>query len=330
MDNVTHTLVGVAMANAFFRKRIGKGAVPILAIASNLPDIDAFVVLTGDPTAILMRRTFGHSLLLLPIWVFILSLIFRRFYPEQRFGTLFGLTLLGAGVHLFFDLVNSFGVVLLWPFSDWRPELGIVFIIDLFLTGVLAAPLFLSRLPLFKTTLARLSQCSILIASLYIGLCGVARIKAGQFLEKAANGPVDFRYVFPEPLGPHRWKGVSREGNTYRIYLINPITGRVDLREEEKTEIDDLRVVQAREKPLARRLEWFFKAPVWQVEKDPKRDPITFGEWSGEETPTEMKDAVLRSPSQPIEVRVYDLRFKTILIGRTTPFVFRFKVEPAS
>ncbi|PYS96581.1 MAG: hypothetical protein DMF50_04130, partial [Acidobacteria bacterium] len=66
MDPVTHTLVGVAMANALFRRRIGPESVPILAIASNLPDLDAAVHLTGSPAALLMRRTFGHSLFLVP------------------------------------------------------------------------------------------------------------------------------------------------------------------------------------------------------------------------------------------------------------------------
>src|SRR5712692_2481641 len=144
MDPVTHTLVGVAMANAFFRRRIGPESVPILAIASNLPDLDAVVHLTGNPAAVLMRRTFGHSLLLLPFWALLLALALRRFYPRPGARTLFGLCLLGAGVHLLFDLINSFGVVLLWPLSSWRPELALVFIIDFVLTGLVALPLLLA------------------------------------------------------------------------------------------------------------------------------------------------------------------------------------------
>ena len=96
MDPVTHTLIGIGMANAFFRRRIGPEAVPILAIASNLPDVDALVHLSSDPTAVLMRRTFGHSLFLLPIWAIGLAFILRRFYPRLDLRTLFGLSLLGS------------------------------------------------------------------------------------------------------------------------------------------------------------------------------------------------------------------------------------------
>ncbi|MBI3805783.1 MAG: metal-dependent hydrolase [Nitrospirae bacterium] len=296
MDNVTHTLVGVVMANAFFRKRIGKPAVPILALANNLPDIDAAVVLTGDPTAILMRRTFGHSLLLLPIWVFILSAILRRFYPQLRWPTVIGLTLLGALVHLFFDLINSFGVVLFWPWRDWRPELGIVFIIDLILTGLLAMPLLLVRLRRFKESLIGLSQISAAMVLLYLAFCGWSRLRAQEIVNAAAGTPVDFSYVFPEPLGPHRWRGVTREGKQYRIYLVHPWTAGIDLREEVVTEVGHPVVEEARRTPLAHRLEWFFKAPVWNLTE------------------------------QTAEAIVYDLRFRTLVLPRMTPFIFRFPV----
>src|SRR5207249_11043357 len=117
MDPVTHTLVGVTLGNAFFRRRVGKEAVPILAVASNLPDVDGAAMLLGSPAGVVFRRTFGHSLFLLPLWSLLLALLLRRFYPRVRLPSLFGLTLLGAAIHLYFDLINSFGVVLLWPFS---------------------------------------------------------------------------------------------------------------------------------------------------------------------------------------------------------------------
>jgi inner membrane protein len=295
VDPVTHTLVGVGIANAFFRERIGKASVPILAFASNLPDIDAVVVLIGDPTAVLMRRTFGHSLLLLPIWVLALSFIFKRFYSHLRWGTLFGLTLLGALVHLFFDLVNSFGVVLLWPFSDWRPELGIIFIIDLVLTGLLAAPLLLSRIPSMRESLVSLSRGAVALVAAYVLLCAVSRTQAQQLLEKGFTQPAEFSYVFPEPLGPHRWRGVWREGNVYRVYLLHLFSGKKEERDWVITEIGDPRVERARATPLARRVEWFFKAPVWKVD----------GAADG--------------------VSVYDLRFRTLILERSVPFVYRFR-----
>lgn len=304
MDPVTHTLVGVGIANAFFRKRTGTAAVPILAWASNLPDIDAAVVLTGDPAAVLMRRTFGHSLFLLPFWILALSFIFRRFYPQLRWRSLIALTSLGASVHLFFDLVNSFGVVLLWPLSDWRPEFGIIFIIDPILTGLLAAPLFLSRIASMRESIVPLSRGAVALAAVYVLLCAVGRTQARQLLEAGSTPPADFSYVFPEPLGPHRWRGVWREGNLYRVYLLHPFSGRKEVRDRVMTEIGDPRVEKARATPLARRVERFFKAPVWNV-----------------------NEAAGSSADAAAEVSVYDLRFRTLVLQRSVPFVYRFRVD---
>src|SRR5215471_10849869 len=202
MDNLTHTLVGVGLANAFTRRRLGKETVPILAIASNLPDLDALVVLTGDPRSVLWRRTFGHSLLLLPIWIVLLALIFRRLYPKQSWRTLLLLCSVGAGLHLLFDLVNSFGVVLLWPLSPWRPEFATVFIIDLALTGMLALPLLLCIPKSRRRSLEGLSRASVLAVTAYLLLCGASRWRAERALAREAarlSAPTSFTYVFPEP-----------------------------------------------------------------------------------------------------------------------------------
>ena len=61
MDPLTHTLVGAVAGQAFFKRRLGAEVVPILALASNLPDIDALVMATGDPAAVMMRRSFGRA-----------------------------------------------------------------------------------------------------------------------------------------------------------------------------------------------------------------------------------------------------------------------------
>ncbi len=314
MDPVTHTLVGVGMANAFFRRRAGRESVPILAIASNLPDLDAAVHLTGSPAALLMRRTFGHSIFLVPIWSLLLALVLRRIYPGAglpRLYTLprlYGLTLLGAGVHLFFDLINSFGVVLLWPFSDWRPELALVFIIDLALTGLLALPLLVALVPAARPHLVTLSRAALACVAFYLMLCGAGRHLAGRALAREATTfglRPDFAYVFPEPLGPHRWRGVLRERDLYRVYLVHSWSGEVEPKEEIRTRTDDPRVEEVRRSAFGRRLERFFKAPVWRV-SDAPLDPAARG---------------------PAEVGVYDLRFLSLVLQRRHVFEYNFTVD---
>lgn len=303
MDPVTHTLIGVGMGNAFFRKSVGRGTAPVLGIASNLPDIDAIVHLSGDPASILMRRTFGHSVLLFPIWAMILAVILRRLYPHVGLKKMYALCLLGASVHVFFDLVNSFGVVLFWPVSDWRPELGIIFIIDLALTGLLLLPLCLCIPPFMRVHLATLSRVAIGCVAAYVLFCGTARAMADRALTdhvQSSGAHPEFQYVFPEPFGPHRWRGVTREGGLYRVYMIHPLSSKIEPRGMVGTQPAEPHVMAARATHLAKRLEWFFKAPVWKEAAGP--------------------------PGGPAQVSVYDLRFKSLLVPRNLAFLFRFDV----
>jgi hypothetical protein len=241
-----------------------------------------------------MRRTFGHALWLLPLWSAGLAWLLGRRYRHLKYGAVFGMVLLGASVHILFDLINSFGVVLFWPFSSVRPELAMVFIIDFILTGLLALPLlFLMARPL-RAHLERMSRLALLCVSLYLALCGMSRARAAGILERAAAGatPPEFTYVFPEPLGPHRWRGVVRRGTRYDVYLILAFSGTATLEETVTTETGDPRVAAARATPFGRRLGVFFKAPVWRMDG---------------EVPT-----------------VYDLRFETLVLKR--PPVFKFRI----
>lgn len=292
MDPVTHTLSGIVLANAFFRDKLGKETVPILAVAANWPDLDAAVMLTRDPAAILMRRTFGHSLLLLPFLAAILAAIFKRFYPRFRWRTLLSLCVVGMLLHLSFDLINSFGVVLLWPLSDWRPELGIVFILDLILTGSLAVPLLVGRFR--KDWLVPASKISLAFVTAYFGFCELNRVRALQALPRTPTA--SFSYVFPEPLGPHRWRGVVRDGNEYHLFLVHSLTGKADAAGEVTTDLGNPIVERSRQSPLGRRFEWFAKAPVWKASGD--------------------------------EAAAYDLRFASIVVRRDAAFRFRFRVAP--
>ncbi len=281
------------MANAFFRKRVGPEAVPILAWSSNLPDIDAAVMLWRDPAAITLRRTFGHSLFLVPLWSAALAWLFKKKYPRHSYPALFGLCLLGAGVHVFFDLVNSFGVVLLWPFSSWRPEFASVFIVDFALLAFLTAPLIAVWPKSRRQNLVPYSRFSVAAVAVYLAFCFANRALAASELVKETRGqPKEFAYVFPEPLGPHRWRGVTRHEDLYSLYLIHSLGGQVDLKRQERTSPDDPRALAARATPLGRRLGAFFKAPVWLC-----------GE-SG--------------------VTAHDLRFESLVFPRRSGFEFKF------
>ena len=302
MDPVTHTLLGVALGEAFFRPRLGRRAVTVAAWAANLPDIDTVVLLAGDPGAVILRRSFGHSLILLPLWIAGLTWLFKRKYEDMDARDLAAIIAVNCGGHLFFDLINSFGVQLLWPFSTARPELAMIFIIDLALAGFLAAPHLARLKESWRPRLGDLCRAALVSVAFYLSMAFTARQMATALLAQETGG-AGFQYAFPEPLGAHRWRGVVKADGEWRQYLVNVsertvVPGPV-LRDDGLTGP----ALAAKETPFGRRLTGFFKAPVWTVE--PK-------------------------PGGGATVTVSDLRFASLVLPRANPFEFTFDAAPGA
>lgn len=300
MDPVTHTLLGAAIGESFFRRRFGAKAVVVSLWAANLPDIDALVLLTGDPGAVILRRSFGHSLFLLPLWIAGLTWIFKRKYAEFETGALAWIIAVNCAGHLGFDLINSFGVQLFWPLSLMRPELAIIFIIDLTLAALLIVPHLTRFKDDWEPSLVLASRASLVAVAFYLTMAFVGRQLAMGQLERETAG-ASFRYAFPEPFGAHRWRGASKEDGAWKLSLIDSSKGTMTppIVERDDGALDESRA--AAQTPFGRRLLTFFKAPVWTVE---------------------------RTTEGGATVTVRDLRFESMLLAGPNPFVFQFDVSP--
>jgi membrane-bound metal-dependent hydrolase YbcI (DUF457 family) len=290
MENITHTLLGLAMANSGPARRFGRGTTLTLAVASNLPDLDGMCMAMGQE-GIFFRRGLTHSLLGIVVLSAAAAWLLRLKYREQSWRTLFGLCVLGAAGHLLLDLINSFGVVLLSPFSDRRFELAWVFIVDLALTGILIAPWTLAS---SWMQMERLSRAALAGALLYLAICGAGHSRT-EDLVRERSPDADWVYAFPEAGGSHRFRGVSRTGDEYEMCVVFPWTGAVEPADPVKTDEADPQVARLKTTDLGRRVQWFFKAPVWRR--------LDSGEYEA-----------------------FDLRFASSVFRRSPlPFTFRFR-----
>jgi inner membrane protein len=163
MDNVCHTLVGLALAESGLARRTARGTVT-LAIAANLPDVDALLYVAGGGAAALAgRRGLTHgvlAMLLLPLvlalavwwWDRVAWLGARRrdpiaatnAGPSADVGALFVLATVGVLSHALLDWMNSYGVRLLMPFGHEWFYGDALFIVDPWLLVALAAGVVLS------------------------------------------------------------------------------------------------------------------------------------------------------------------------------------------
>jgi inner membrane protein len=129
VDNVTHSLVGVALADALVGGRGPKSRRPLFVgagiIAANLPDIDVvYSVMTPAPIGYLLHhRGHTHTIAGLAVLAFTLVLAYRMLPPVVAMRTAERLRLwfvisIALASHLAMDWLNSYGVHPFYPVDN--------------------------------------------------------------------------------------------------------------------------------------------------------------------------------------------------------------------
>ena len=149
MDNITHTLVGVALADLSSAGRQAKAQRPVLVgaaiIAANLPDMDlAYSRITPAPLGYLLHHR-GHTHTVAGLIVLGLVLIsLYWFFPPVRNMRLTGrvrawlLIAVALASHLALDSLNSYGIHPFYPFDNAWYFGDAVFILEPWLWLILA------------------------------------------------------------------------------------------------------------------------------------------------------------------------------------------------
>src|SRR6266540_4548461 len=121
MDPLTHALMGAAIGQAFFARRLGRRSLFYGAVAGMLPDVDVVLVpLLGGLAEWRYHRTFTHSLLVLPLVGAALGWLLWREHvrnggQEDTKWSWIALALATLLAHPLADAFTSYGTVLLWP-----------------------------------------------------------------------------------------------------------------------------------------------------------------------------------------------------------------------
>lgn len=157
MDNLTHSLVGWALAETGLKHRTRKGLAACM-LAANMPDIDVlFGRVPWAPLA--MHRGFTHGLvggvLLMPPLLAGLLWLLDRWQLQRggiaadalpmRFGWLVALSYLAALTHPLLDLQNVYAVQLFSPMSEQWFHTDGLFIVSPWLLAMLGLGIWLAR-----------------------------------------------------------------------------------------------------------------------------------------------------------------------------------------
>jgi inner membrane protein len=297
MDNLTHSLVGWALAETGLKRRTRKGLAACI-LAANMPDID--VLFGWAPWAPLaMHRGFTHGLvggvLLMPpllaglLWLFDQWQVkrgahFRSRLP-MRFGWLVVLSYLGAITHPLMDLQNTYAVQLLSPASEhWFHSDGL-FIISPYVLAMLGAGVWLAR-SRARRSRPRSGRPAILalagvfgFVALNIGISALAW-RAPRLDAPYANP--DRVFASPEPLAFWRREVVWRERGRMASGHFDPLRSLTSLSNLTPSAPDNMAdpaaQLAARSDPVAADFLAWSQMPVARIERQGCKAKVTFGD----------------------------------------------------
>lgn len=250
MDTLTHGITGILLGKAFSHKIKQNKTASFLVVgcfASMFPDFDFLFRLISSEAYFLNHRGITHSLILLPIWSYLVSIFLTHlFYNKIIFKRdlivenadkkllqkeIFLLSLISILIHIVFDLITSYGTMILSPFNDYRFEYGSVFIIDFWFSGIILAGILFSYLTKENKHIPAI--CALFVLFSYIGTTQILKNEAETFAkEKLAtvhNNPAELIVKsYPAPFSPFKWLITAHDIKTdnYLVASFNLIGGR--------------------------------------------------------------------------------------------------------
>jgi inner membrane protein len=150
MEPVTHALVSIALGRAGLNK-MARAATPMLLVSGLAADIDWVTRLGGASAFLRGHRTATHSLAgsaVIVAAVAAMAWLLGLKIPKFAVGWRRAIAICagGAGTHLLLDLLNSYGVKLLWPFSAKWYAWDLAYSVDSWILFFLLAGLLLPEL----------------------------------------------------------------------------------------------------------------------------------------------------------------------------------------
>jgi len=153
MDNLTHSLVGLAAAKAGL-ERLSPGAGALCVLAANAPDIDVAILLFGDRWTYLQHhRGITHAIVGVTFLALFLPLLFygadrlwarlRKQSPKTKLRGLILASVIATATHPLLDWTNNYGIRFFLPWSSKWYYGDIVYIIDPYLWLILGGACFL-------------------------------------------------------------------------------------------------------------------------------------------------------------------------------------------
>ncbi|MDY7001784.1 MAG: metal-dependent hydrolase, partial [Thermodesulfobacteriota bacterium] len=225
MDPITHLTSGALAGQALRGSIPSRLVLPFCALAAWIPDVDNLMGF-GPEAYLIHHRGVTHSIFGGLILALIMAGIFRLISKNFSFAKAFVIAYALILVHIYLDLITSFGTQILAPFSRTRFALSSVFILDPFLTlpGLLIFVLSLF-LKVRRRQAAVLGLAFMLIYPL-AGL-GVKHVVKTSLADRLARENISYEKldVTTALFSPFYWKVVLDDGQSLGMATISLVPG---------------------------------------------------------------------------------------------------------
>ncbi len=244
MDNITHTLTGIALSKAAFDRKT-RFATLAMVLASNLPDIDVVTAVKGSAVYLKDHRGFTHSFLGAALLACALgaaiAFLGGKAKPSPRkppinWKWLIAICWIGAWVHVLMDYSNQYGIRLFAPFTwrwfSWDIEPIVDPLLLVCLLGGLGLPAVLHLVSeevgagtFDRKGYRRGAQVALAGMVLVWGLRDFSHRRALSLLDSRGYGSEDTLELgaFPSPVNPFQWTGVAETASAYYVLDANSL-----------------------------------------------------------------------------------------------------------
>lgn len=231
MDTSSHICMGVAtglmITNVATNNNIDVNTASVVAIsviANVFPDIDVLFKIRGNDAYINNHRGMSHSFLFAILWIAIITLS-GYFSVQQNFYIYLFTATLGVSLHLFTDLLNGYGVQILWPIHKKWIAFGITYTFDaVFISAHLVAfaLIFIFNLPTLPILFAAYALIiSYVVVSFFyhLHLKKLLINKYGKYkrlILQAKATPLNWKYVY-ETSDKRFYMGIINKRNIIQL-----------------------------------------------------------------------------------------------------------------
>lgn len=166
MDSITQGLLGAAVAEAGFGKKLGNKAMLVGALCGVLPDLDMVSGAFGSWASMIHHRGITHSLFFAAAIAPVIGwAAWRSFKRQSTIATWSHLAFWSVVTHPLLDLFTSYGTQLLAPFSRERFALDAIPIVDPIYSVPLIVALIVALVARRRPIIGQVAATTALIAT---------------------------------------------------------------------------------------------------------------------------------------------------------------------